>query len=117
MQEIQPIELPLYFVQQCDCFHDFEILHSIIKYVKNFPTPLSLGLVEHIFYIWPQYTTLVDNFIEWVDTVENFSDAELYYTQTYDSLADSLEDQIYTIANNIHKHIQTIPSRYYKRHQ
>ena len=116
LEEKQPTELPLYFVQQCDHSHDFGILHSIIKYVENFPTPLSLGQVEHISYIWPQYTTLVDNFIEWVDTVENFSDTELYYTQIYDSLADSLEDQIYTVANNIHKCIQTIPSRYYKRH-
>ena len=103
LQEIQLIELPAYFIQQCDYLHDFDILHSIIKYVRNFPTLLSLDLVEHIFYIWPQYITLVGNFIEWVDTVENFSDTELYYTETYNSLADSLEDQIYIVANNIHE--------------
>ena len=76
-----------------------------------------LGLVENIFYVWPQYVALVDNFIEWVDTIENFSKTELYYTETYDSLADSLEDKIYIIAHNIHNHIQTLPSRYDKRHQ
>ena len=117
LQEIQMIELSPYFLQQCDYFHDFDILQSIIKYVRNFPTQLPLGLVEHIFYIWPQYITLVDNFIKWVDTVENFSETELYYTETYDSLAESLEDQIYIIAHNIHKCIQTVPSRYYKRHR
>ena len=41
----------------------------------------------------------------------------MYYTETYDLLADSLEDQIYIIAHNIHKQIQTIASRYYKRHR
>ena len=38
------------------------------------------------------------------------------HKQTYDSLADSLEDQIYIIAHNIHKCIQIIASKYYKRH-
>ena len=32
-------------------------------------------------------------------------------------MADCLENQIYIVANNIYKHIQTIPSRYYKRHK
>ena len=41
----------------------------------------------------------------------------MYYTETYDLLADSLEDQIYIIAHNIHKRIQTVASRYYKRHR
>ena len=40
-----------------------------------------------------------------------------YTILKHDSLADSLEDQIYIVAYNIHKHIQTIPSRYYKRHR
>ena len=46
-----------------------------------------------------------------------FTEAELYYTQTYDSLADSLEDQIYITACNIYKHTQIVASKYYKRHR
>ena len=37
LQEILQIELPMDFFQQCDDFHQY-ILHSIIKYVRNFPT-------------------------------------------------------------------------------
>ena len=37
--------------------------------------------------------------------------------QTYNSLADSLEDEIYIIAHNTHKHIQIVASKYYKRHR
>ena len=44
-------------------------------------------------------------------------EAEVYYTKIYDLLADSLEDQIYIIAHNINKRIQTVASRYYKRHR
>ena len=95
--------------------HKCDILHSIIKYVRNFPTQLSVNLVQGIFYLWPQYIDLVNHFIEWADQTENFTKAELYYIQTYDSLADSLEDQIYIIACNIHKHIQIVASKYYKR--
>ena len=117
LQEIVPIQLPPDFLQQCDGFHQYDILHSIIKYVRNFLTQISVNLVENIFHIWPQYIVLVDSFIEWADKTKNFSRAELYYTENYDLLADSLEDQIYTIANNIHKRIQTVSSRYYKRHR
>ena len=81
---------------------------------KNHPTCLSKILVENIFYLWPQYIALVNNSIEWADDIENFSKAELYYTETYNSLADSLEDQIYVIAHNIHIRIQVVASRYYK---
>ena len=90
-------------------------LHSIIKYVRNFPTQLTVNLVENIFYIWPQYIALGNSFIEWADQTENFSEPKVYYTETYDLLADSLEDQIYTVVHNIHKWIQTVASRYYKR--
>ena len=117
LQEIVQIELSPHFIQQCDKFYKYDILHSIIKYVRNFPTQLSVNLVQDIFYLWPQYIDLVDHFIEWADQTENFTEAELYYTQTYDSLADSLEDQIYIIAHNIHKCIQIVASKYYKRHR
>ena len=91
LQDMQPIELSLDFVQQCDDFHQYDILQSIIKYVRNYPTCLSIDLAESKFCIWPQYIVLVDNFIGWADNIENFSEAELYYTETYDLLADSLE--------------------------
>ena len=59
--------------------------------------------MENVFHIWPQYTALVNSFIEWADQIEIFTEAEVYYTKTYDLLADSVEDQIYIIAHNIHK--------------
>ena len=43
MQEIQQIELLPHFLQQYDYFHEFDILHSIIIYVRNFHTQLLLG--------------------------------------------------------------------------
>ena len=89
LQEIAQIELSSDFIQQCNKFHKYDILHSIIKYVRNFPTQLSVNLVQDIFYLWPQYIDLVNHFIEWADQTENFTEAKLYYTQTYGSLDDS----------------------------
>ena len=117
MQEILQIKLSPDFIQQCDDFHQYDILHSIIKCVRHFPMQLTVNLVENIFYIWPQYIALVNSFIEWADQIEISMEAEVYYTKTYDLLADSLEDQIYIIAHNIHKRIETVASRYYKRHR
>ena len=98
LQEILQIKLSPEFIQQCDDFHQYDILHSIIKYVRHFPTQLTVNLVENIFHIWPQYIALVNSFIEWADQIEIFTEAEVYYTETYNLLADSLEDQIYIIA-------------------
>ena len=117
LQEILQVELSPDFIQQCDDFHQYDILHSIIKYVRHSPTQLTVNLVENIFYIWPQYIALVNTFIGWVDQIEIFMEAEVYYTETYDLLADSLEDQIYLIEHSIHKRIQIVASRYYKRHR
>ena len=41
LQEIVQIELSSDFIQQCDELHKYDILHSIIKYVRNFFTQLS----------------------------------------------------------------------------
>ena len=46
LQEIAQIELPPDFIQQCNDLHKYDILHSIIKYVRNFPTQLSVNLVQ-----------------------------------------------------------------------
>ena len=111
MQEILQVELSPDLIQQCDDFHQYDILHSIIKYVRHFPTQLTVNLVENIFYIWLQYIALVNTFIEWADQIEIFTEPEVYYTETYDLLADSLEDQIYIIEHNIHKRMQIVASR------
>ena len=63
LQEIVQIELSPDFLQQCNGFHKYDILHSIIKYIRNFPTQLSVNLVQDIFYLWPQYIDLVNHFI------------------------------------------------------
>ena len=72
LQEIAQIELSSDFIQQCDELHKYDILHSIIKYVRKFPTQLSVNLVQDIFYLWPQYIDLGNHFIEWADQTENF---------------------------------------------
>ena len=69
---------------------------------------LTVNLVENIFYIWPQYIALVNRFIEWADQIEIFTEAEVYYTETYDLLVDSLEDQIYIIEHSIHKMLDAL---------
>ena len=65
LQEIYRSE----FIQQCDDFHQYDILLSIIKYVRHFPTQLTVNVVENIFHIWPQYMALVNSFIEWADQI------------------------------------------------
>ena len=64
LHELLQIELSPEFIQQCDDFHQYDILHSIIKYVRHFPTQLTVNLVENIFHIWPQYIASVNSFIE-----------------------------------------------------
>ena len=46
LQGILQIELSPEFIQQCDDFHQYDILHSIIKYVRHFPTQLTVNLAE-----------------------------------------------------------------------
>ena len=50
LQEIIQIEQSPDFIQQCDDFHQYNILHSIIK---KFPTELTVNLVENTLHIWP----------------------------------------------------------------
>ena len=110
LYEIRPIQLSEEILVKCVSFHEYDILQSIMKYITSFPTIHSLGLVERIFYLWHQYITNVEAYLQWAEEVEEASPAQQHYFDTYDYLLDSLEYEIVTIDKNIHKHVQQIPS-------
>ena len=103
LDEIKPIQLLEEFLAKCDSFHEYDIVQSIVKYITSFPTTYSLCLVERIFYSWPQYITNVEEYLQWAEVEDSPNQQHCF--DTYDSLIDSLEYEIVTIDENIHKHV------------
>ena len=64
LDEIKSIQLSEEYLDKCDSLHEYNILQSIVKYITSFPTIYSLGLVERIFYLWPQYITNVEAYLQ-----------------------------------------------------